>query len=406
MRVQILGINYEPERTGIAPYTAGLARHLSRNHDVTVITGVPHYPEWKVDPQYRRWRHEETVDGVRVVRLGHYVPTRPGIAGRAAYELSWAIRAAAAGRRILTDVVVAVVPAMFAAHAARLIARGQDAPLGILVQDIMSTAAAQSGVRGGQLIAKLASSVERIGLRSATSITTIHPRLAAELSNLVRGRAQPQVIYNWTHVAPGCGRREATRDKFGWADDDMIVLHSGNMGSKQNLEVVVDAARLAALSSRRVRFVLCGGGNQHLTLEHYASGVSNLSFLGSVDESVYMDLLAAADVLLVNERPGMKEMSLPSKLTSYLVAGRPMVAATDTNSATAELVRASGGGLVTPAGDAQRLLYAVIRAATDHDLADRLVADGRAFATAHLSEHGALAAYDAWVTQLAGQRVA
>ncbi len=56
-RVLIIGINYRPELTGIGPYTAGLAEALvSRGDDVTVLTGLPHYPAWRHRPSARRER--------------------------------------------------------------------------------------------------------------------------------------------------------------------------------------------------------------------------------------------------------------------------------------------------------------------------------------------------------------
>ena len=42
-KVLILGLNYAPEHTGIAPYTAGIAQGLSRDYDVQVVTAHPHY---------------------------------------------------------------------------------------------------------------------------------------------------------------------------------------------------------------------------------------------------------------------------------------------------------------------------------------------------------------------------
>ncbi len=49
LRVAVLGINYAPEKSGIAPYTAGMARGLqSLGHSVKVFTSFPHYPEWRV----------------------------------------------------------------------------------------------------------------------------------------------------------------------------------------------------------------------------------------------------------------------------------------------------------------------------------------------------------------------
>jgi glycosyltransferase involved in cell wall biosynthesis len=401
VRIQLLSLNFEPEQTGIAPYSTALARHLSAEHDVTVLTGVAHYPDWRIPAEAKRWRRDDRDGNLRIIRLRHFVPNRPSVAGRLAYELSWAGRAALAGRSIPADAVIAVVPALLGAHAARLIARRHRAPLGVLVQDVMSAAAAQSGVRGGGIVSQATSRIEHSALSAADSITTIHPRLAVELARVAHDGKQPRVIYNWTHFPSRPLRDPGLRRRYGWRDDEVIALHSGNMGSKQYLEVVVDAARLAQRAGHAVRFVLAGGGSRRHALEAYAHGCDRVGFLDLVPDEEYMSLLSAADVLLVNERPGMREMSLPSKLTSYLAAGRPIVAATDASGATAEFIRASGGGLITPGGEPVLLLDAVVRVASDHALATQLTDCGQRFADEALSEAVALSSYEGWVGDLA-----
>ncbi len=398
MRILILGINYAPERTGIAPYTTALARHLSARHEVTVVTGVPHYPEWTVPAEYRQWRSEHRDGDVRVVRLRHVVPRAPGVAGRLLYELSWALRAANVD--VDADVVVAVVPALFGGHAARHIARRKGVPYGLIVQDVIGAAAAQSGVRGGRRVARLASSVERAALRDASEVATIHPRLAAELRRI--GADSPAVIFNWTHVTQPTMSHELARKQFGWSDSEVVVLHSGNMGAKQNLEVVCDAARVAERRAPHIRFVLAGDGNQRAALERYGAGCANLSFIGSVPDDKYMQLLVSVDVLLVHERPGVLEMSLPSKLTSYLRAARPVVAATTPGSPTADFLTASGAGVLTPAGDPEAMVDAVLDVAARGEAMTELASRGEQFVREHLSEDKALAAYEAWIEQLGG----
>ena len=86
MRIQLLSINFEPEQLGIAPYSTALARHLSVDHDVTVITGVQHYPEWNVPADQKRWRRDDVDGRLRVVRLRHYVPRKPSVTRRFAYS--------------------------------------------------------------------------------------------------------------------------------------------------------------------------------------------------------------------------------------------------------------------------------------------------------------------------------
>ena len=70
-RVLVLGFNYSPEHTGIAPYIAGMARGLSRDYHVQVVITHPHYPEWRIADGYGAWRQDER---------GAEVAVRPAIA--------------------------------------------------------------------------------------------------------------------------------------------------------------------------------------------------------------------------------------------------------------------------------------------------------------------------------------
>lgn len=401
MRVLILGINYAPERTGIAPYTTGLARHLSVKHDVTVLTGLPHYPDWVVDDDYRNWRAEELDGKVRVIRLRHYVPTSPTAYKRAIYEMSWAARAAATGLALPCDLVIAVVPALFGAHAARLIARRHGAAIGLYVQDVVSQAAATSGYgRAGRLVTKVTAALEKKALIAADGITTIHPALASELMRVADIDKPPNVIFNWTHIRPAQCDPAAMRAELGWLPDDFVALHTGNMGAKQNLEVLIEAARIATAEGSSVRFALAGGGHQRTKLESAAADCAKIQFLDTVDDKKYSDVLAAADVLLVNERPGMADVCVPSKLTSYLAAGRPIIAATERTSATASLLRLSGAGVVCDPGAPQMLLRSIEALAADRTRSETFARAGINFANERLRSESAGEAQERWVATL------
>jgi colanic acid biosynthesis glycosyl transferase WcaI len=123
------------------------------------------------------------------------------------------------------------------------------------------------------------------------------------------------------------------------------------MGAKQGLENVVEAARLAERQELPIRFVLAGDGNQREHLERLADGCATLEFMGPLPEPEYLRALQAADVLLLNELPGLTETAVPSKLTSYFASGRPVLAATEPGSVSADEVRASGAGVVINPGE-------------------------------------------------------
>ena len=55
LNITFISLNYAPELTGIAPYSTRLAEALTRRgHQLRVISGYPHYPEWRRHPGYRR----------------------------------------------------------------------------------------------------------------------------------------------------------------------------------------------------------------------------------------------------------------------------------------------------------------------------------------------------------------
>ena len=196
----------------------------------------------------------------------------------------------------------------------------------------------------------------------------------------------------------------AFREAHGWGSDEVVILHAGNMGAKQGLENVVAAADLAARGDSRVRFILLGDGNQRARLEAAAAGVPNLEFLDPVSEEAFPAALGAADILLVNERPGVAQMAVPSKLTSYFTSGKPILAATDAVGLTAQEITASGAGVRVPADRPDLLLSEAVRLGTDRAFAAELGEAGRRYSAAVLSADTALDHYERWVVDLADMR--
>ncbi|MET7969974.1 glycosyltransferase family 4 protein [Micromonospora sp. NPDC005305] len=346
MRVTILGGHYAPEPTGNGPYTAGLANGLvARRHDVRVITTHPDYPEWRVTEGSGGWSVSDEVDGVRVQRLAHYVPARPIGGRRLLSELSLGIRFLTA-RWHRPDVVLLVSPNLIASALAALRARrSRGHATGIWIQNLYSLGITETG-QGGRSAATALKALESRTLRSATGVVVIHDRFhsfVTETLGVPTGRVE--VIRNWSHVDPPMEvDRAAVRNRRGWDPDVTVILHAGNMGAKQGLENVVEAARLADRQRAPVRFVLLGDGNECARLHSLARNVTSIEFVAPLPDDEFRQTLGSADILLVNERAGMKEMSVPSKLKTYFSTSLPVLAATDEASVTASEIDAAGGG--------------------------------------------------------------
>jgi glycosyltransferase involved in cell wall biosynthesis len=117
-------------------------------------------------------------------------------------------------------------------------------------------------------------------------------------------------------------------------------------------------------------------------------------------EDDYARALLAADVLLLSERETSVDMSLPSKLTAYCAAGRPIIAAVREGGATWAEVDGIGAGLLVRAGDPEALLQALATLRGDPTLADDLGSKGLAHAKEKYSEEAALARAEELVGRL------
>ncbi len=170
------------------------------------------------------------------------------------------------------------------------------------------------------MAARVVRAVEQWLLRSASAVVVIHDRFADRVHQDFRvPRERIVVVRNWTHLPPMPVVDVAeVRRRNGWADDEIVVVHTGNMGVKQGLHHVVDAGRLAHQRGERVRFVLVGDGSQREELQkRIDDAATTTQLIPPLDDEAFADVLQSADVLLVNELPGVAEMAVPSKLTSY-----------------------------------------------------------------------------------------
>ncbi|MFN8506510.1 MAG: glycosyltransferase family 4 protein [Dehalococcoidia bacterium] len=398
IRVLIATSQYWPEIAGNAPYVTGLAEGLAvAGHRVTAVTGYPHYPQWRRQGPLRLFSHEKR-NGVTVRRRWHYVPGAHSALHRLLYEATLTAGGLTAiGARRRPDAVVGVVPSLSGALLAAIAAKVYRRPLVLVFQDLMGRAAEQSGYAGGSRVARTLSRFELALARRADAVGIITPGFRQYLEAGGVSAERIHRVRNWHLGEPPKQERAETRRALGWPEDAYICLHAGNMGHKQGLSNLVEAARL--LPGGAVRIVLAGDGNERERLEREASDVpgERITFLGPQAPGAYEAMLAAADVLLVNQLPAVSDMALPSKLTSYFAAGRPVVAAVAAESEAAHEVTLAGAGIVVPAGEPGQLADVLLSLHREPGKADTFGEAGRAYATRALSRDAALAEYEAMI---------
>ncbi len=391
--VLIVGLNYPPEPTGIAPYTGALAARLAESgYRVKAHVAHPHYPEWKIREGYGAWGSVEHRDGVEVHRLLHYVPKTPRGIRRLLSELSFGLRLVF--RRVgHPRIVIAVSPSLFST--ALLLVRLRLTPrrprVAVWIQDVYTLGLAEID-EGGGFSRRITQWVESRTLCASDLVVVIHDRFREFLTQELGVSADKCVVVrNWTHLPSWEPiERSLAKNRLGWPEGMTLAVHTGNMGAKQGLETVIDAARLAQERDAPVQFVLVGDGGERQALERSAGGVTRVTFVDPLDDEDYRLALAAADVLIVNEKPGVASMAVPSKLTSYFAAGRPVVAATDPTGIAASEITAAQAGVIVPAGDPESLLEAILELRNNEGTAARFGLNGKSYRESVLDQGAAI----------------
>ncbi|MCX5892935.1 MAG: WcaI family glycosyltransferase [Deltaproteobacteria bacterium] len=391
MKLLIHGMNYAPELVGIGKYTGELGAYLaSRGHQVTVLAAAPYYPQWRVQEDYRpqRWRRE-WLDGVEVLRVPQYVPARVTGKGRLLQEISFTGSCLYWWSTYLLgqpwDVMVAVCPPMTSGLVPGLLAKRRDLPLVIHVQDLQLDAARELGMLSQPVLLHGLAGLERRLFRRAQAVTTISRSMAERLAAKGVPGSRLHLLPNWAdleNIRPE-SRQNDIRRELGLTSET-VVLYAGNLGVKQGLEVVLQAAVLTR-EEPSIRYLMAGEGAARERLMWLAQnlGLDNLGFLPLQSDRRFPLLLAAADIHLVVQRRQAADLVMPSKLPNIMAAGRPFIATADAGTELGRVANESQAGLLTPAEDAGSLAQAIRRLATDSGLRKRLAVQGRQYAEAH-----------------------
>lgn len=390
-RVLMIGMYYAPETTGSAPYASDTAEELAQlGADVHVVTTHPHYPAWHRLDGSRNKAVNEMRNGVHVYRRPCYVPSRPTPMKRLIYELSFSAAATTALAALPADLIIGTSPNLFSAVLAAGLARQRRRPLLQLVQDVVSRAGAQTGQVNSKTANTLLGKLEGAALRKAWSVTVPTDGLRSALRELGVDNRRIVTVPNWSRLTPHRVDRSTTRKALGWHDDELVVLHSGNIGAKQGLHEFLPVMRQLASSEPLLRFVFMGKGNQLEALVRGAKELPTVEILEPVNDEDYYSMLMAADVLLVHERSTVRDICLPSKLTSYFAAGRPILAVVHPEGATAEEIRKSKAGqIISRTGSVEELKTAIFGLA-EPSKAATLGAAGIAYSKRYLDRRAAL----------------
>lgn len=340
----------------------------SRGHEVTVLTGQPNYPGGDFFPGYGGWRPTwERWSGCRILRVP-LVPRRGAEGLRlGANYLSFALSACTIGtwklRNERPDAILVFEPSPLTVALPGLVLRRLlRAPAALWVQDLWpDTLFALRPVRSRVVV----QGISRFCAGLHRRMDCVFVQSQAFVEPLLRhGVRQDRLRYlpNWAEALYNTSHSPTQYARPSDLPDGFLVMFAGNLGRSQALETIIDAAeRLRGLPD--LHWVILGDGRRSSWLARRVreQGLSDhIHLLGRRPTEAMPEYFMAADVLLVTLRPDrVYEMTIPSKLQSYLAAGKPIVGSL--NGEGARVILESKAGYAGPAGDGAALSAAVER---------------------------------------------
>jgi colanic acid biosynthesis glycosyl transferase WcaI len=350
VKIVLLNQFFPPARAPTGWVLADLAEELvRRGHAVTVLTSAAGYGA-------ATGARRATPAGVRLVRVGQDGVHRTGVAAKLRDYLSFY---RCAWRELESmprpDALVCMTTPPFSGLLGARLRQRQGVPYVLWCMDLYPEALAAHGfLRPWNPLTPLLRQLARRERRRAAAVVV----LGSDMAELVAasGARRIEEIPFWTAFAPTPAleaEARALRRARGWADDDIVLLYSGNMGRAHRAEEFAALAERLQGRTPRCRFVFSGGGPQQAAWQRRWGGT--LDFLPDVPDGSYLAHLLAADVHLVSQQPAWRGVVVPSKFPIACALGRPVVYAGPPQSAVGAWIAQAAAGWILPPGAAAAL---------------------------------------------------
>jgi colanic acid biosynthesis glycosyl transferase WcaI len=261
------------------------------------------------------------------------------------------------------------------------------------VQDFEIDAAFQLGDFSSLRLQPYVQLLERVLMQRFNRVSTISDRMVERLSAKGVDRARGMLFSNWvdTSVIYPLPTPSPLRQEFGIAEQAVVALYSGSIGKKQGLNLLMEASRRLA-SRRNIQFVICADGPDREQFARIARQAGNVMLLPLQPADRLNELLNLADVHLLPQLAAAADLVMPSKLTGMMASGGAIVATAHAGTQLATVLE--GRGVVTPPGDVDAFVAAVIRLAEDSALRQRLGQEARKYAVDHMNRDEILSRFE------------
>ena len=327
---------------------------VKRGFKVTVITGIPNYPEGKYYEGYGILKkRKETWNGIDIIRIP-LIPRGKSKIGLVCNYLSFPVSGFI--WNLLSNIKADYVfnfetSPMTQTLIAVWYAQKHKVPCYLYVQDLWPEAVETvTGIHNPFIIKPLDTMVRYI-YKHCDKIFCTSPSFVRDICK--RGVDKKKVYY-WPQYAEEFYRPAEKHSVPEIEDDDSFkIIFTGNIGYAQGLDTIPKAAKILKSKGANVKFYIVGDGRykQELIKEISYAGVEDMVLLiGRHPAKRIPEFLACCDVAYVSfMNDSLFSKTIPAKVQSYMACGMPVLAASEGE--TNRIVQKADCGLCSRIGD-------------------------------------------------------
>lgn len=331
MRILFITDNFPPEINAPANRTYEHCKEWVRlGAQVTVITCFPNFPKGEVFQGYsNNWRKEETMDGIRVIRVWSYITANEGTIRRILDYISFGVTSFLNGLFIKSDIVIGTSPQFFAAMSAWQIGRFSRKKWIMEVRDLWPESIIAVGAMKNKKLIQFLEWVEMLMYRSADKIIVVTDTFKEKISSRGIDLGKIEVFKNGVDLEkyfPG-PKPVLLVEKLG-LKGKFIFAYIGTHGLAHGLDFILSQTKEIQAIHPEIHFLFLGDGARKNDLVSYADEqqITNVTFLSSVPKDEILDYLNLMDIALVNLKKSETFLTvIPSKIFEAAAVEKPIL---------------------------------------------------------------------------------
>ena len=352
-RIVIISAVFPPEPVTSATLNYDLAKELAKEHNVTVIRPKPTRP---IGAAYDS--HEISDKSFFTYLVDSYTHPESSFLGRFRESIDFGHKSVEYidAHHTEIDFVYNDGWQLFGLYLVAKTCVKYNIPYIVPIQDIYPECLLTKGHFPGfikKIIKKLLMPIDTYYQKHAAKVRTISNEMADYLSKTRNIERQNYlVVNNWQND------EDFLKEICPPQNEKIVFAYVGSINVHANVDLMIRAFSEAKIPNSE--FKIYGGGNQKEACQNLVRdlGLDNVSF-DFVSRHQIPEVQASADVLMLALPEGNGNLCLPSKLTSYMMSGKPVLASVDMNSATKRILEGEGCGIVVPPDKIEGIIKAL-----------------------------------------------